>query len=140
MRQSPTGTSSGLSRPGRQGEGRGIAFEYRAVALEEKIDSEGVFLIRETSNASDPCNIREIRDPRDFNARHDVAAMLFIALAATLCGAKSSVDIADQVLGQLRDLAISGKNSCELFVSRLKHAEGRIDRVIDGLNVLQFRS
>ena len=38
---------------------------------------------------------REVRDPRDFNARHDVAAMLFIALAATLCGAKSCVDIAD---------------------------------------------
>ena len=27
---------------------------------------------------------REVRDPRDFNARHDLAAMLFIALAATL--------------------------------------------------------
>src|SRR4030088_813221 len=38
---------------------------------------------------------REVRDPRDFNARHDVSAMLFIALAATLCGAKSCVDIAD---------------------------------------------
>jgi predicted transposase YbfD/YdcC len=38
---------------------------------------------------------REVRDPRDFNARHDLAEMLFIALAATLCGAKSCVDIAD---------------------------------------------
>src|SRR6516165_7331444 len=38
---------------------------------------------------------REVRDPRDFNARHDLAAMLFIALAATLCGAKSCVDISD---------------------------------------------
>jgi len=38
---------------------------------------------------------REVRDPRDFNARYDCAAMLFIALAATLCGAKSCVDIAD---------------------------------------------
>ena len=38
---------------------------------------------------------REVRDPRDFNARHDLAAMLFIALAATLCGAKTCVDIAD---------------------------------------------
>jgi predicted transposase YbfD/YdcC len=38
---------------------------------------------------------REIRDPRDFNARHDLSAMLFIALAATLCGAKSCVEIAD---------------------------------------------
>ena len=39
--------------------------------------------------------LREVHDPRDFNARHDLAAMLFIALAATLCGAKSCVDIAD---------------------------------------------
>jgi predicted transposase YbfD/YdcC len=38
---------------------------------------------------------REVRDPRDFNARHDLAAMLFIALAATLCGGKTCVDIAD---------------------------------------------
>ena len=38
---------------------------------------------------------REVRDPRDFNARHDLAAMLFVALAATLCGAKTCVDIAD---------------------------------------------
>lgn len=39
--------------------------------------------------------LREVRDPRDFNARHALSAMLFIALAATLCGAKSAVDIAD---------------------------------------------
>jgi DDE_Tnp_1-associated len=38
---------------------------------------------------------REVRDPRDGNARHDLAAMLFVALAATLCGAKTCVDIAD---------------------------------------------
>ena len=38
---------------------------------------------------------REVRDPRDCNARHDLGAMLFVALAATLCGAKSCVDIAD---------------------------------------------
>ena len=38
---------------------------------------------------------REVRDPRDFNAQHNLAAILFIALAATLCGAKSCVDIAD---------------------------------------------
>jgi predicted transposase YbfD/YdcC len=38
---------------------------------------------------------REVRDPRDVNSRHCVASMLFIALAATLCGAKSAVDIAD---------------------------------------------
>jgi predicted transposase YbfD/YdcC len=39
--------------------------------------------------------LREVRDPRDANARHDCASMLFIALMATLCGAKSCVDIAD---------------------------------------------
>jgi predicted transposase YbfD/YdcC len=38
---------------------------------------------------------REVRDPRDMNARHDCAAMLFVALMATLCGAKNCVDIAD---------------------------------------------
>jgi hypothetical protein len=38
---------------------------------------------------------REVRDPRDFNARHNLAAMLCISLAATLCGAKSCVAIAD---------------------------------------------
>lgn len=38
---------------------------------------------------------REVHDPRCLNARHDLAAMLFIALAACLCGAKSSVEIAD---------------------------------------------
>jgi len=38
---------------------------------------------------------REVRDPRDLNSRHDLAAMLFMALAATLCGAKSCVEIAD---------------------------------------------
>jgi len=48
---------------------------------------------------------REIRDPRDFNARHDVAAMLFIALAATLCGAKSSVEIADFAAANEEELA-----------------------------------
>jgi predicted transposase YbfD/YdcC len=39
--------------------------------------------------------LREVRDPRDLNARHDCASMLFIGLMATLCGAKSCVDIAD---------------------------------------------
>src|SRR5882724_4686081 len=38
---------------------------------------------------------REVRDPRDFNARHELPALLFIALAATLCGAKSCVAMAD---------------------------------------------
>jgi predicted transposase YbfD/YdcC len=48
---------------------------------------------------------REVRDPRDFNARHDLAAMLFIALAATLCGAKSCVDIADFAAANAATLA-----------------------------------
>jgi hypothetical protein len=49
--------------------------------------------------------LREVRDPRDFNARHDCAAMLFIALIATLCGAKSCVDIADFAATNVDDLA-----------------------------------
>ena len=39
--------------------------------------------------------LREVRDPRAPNARHELSAILFIALAATLCGQKSCVDIAD---------------------------------------------
>lgn len=39
--------------------------------------------------------LREVRDPRDANARHDLAELLFVALAATLCGAKSCVEIAE---------------------------------------------
>jgi predicted transposase YbfD/YdcC len=34
-------------------------------------------------------------DPRADNARHDLLEVLFIALAATLCGAQSSLDMAD---------------------------------------------
>jgi predicted transposase YbfD/YdcC len=48
---------------------------------------------------------REVRDPRDFNARHDLPAMLFVALAATLCGAKSCVDIADFAAAHEEELA-----------------------------------
>jgi len=53
---------------------------------------------------------REVRDPRDFTARHDLGAILLIALSATLCGAKSCVDIADFAeanagfLGEIVDL------------------------------------
>src|SRR5215468_1369475 len=53
---------------------------------------------------------REVRDPRDFNARHDLTAILFIALAATLCGAQSCVAIADfaaanvELLAEIADL------------------------------------
>ena len=38
---------------------------------------------------------REVRDPRDTNSRHCLADLLFVALAATLCGAKSCVEIAE---------------------------------------------
>jgi predicted transposase YbfD/YdcC len=54
--------------------------------------------------------LREVRDPRDLNARHDCASMLFLSLMATLCGAKSCVDIADfcsaneASLGEIVDL------------------------------------
>ena len=39
--------------------------------------------------------LREVRDPRAPNARHELSAILFIALAATLCGQQSCVYIAD---------------------------------------------
>jgi predicted transposase YbfD/YdcC len=53
---------------------------------------------------------REVRDPRDVNSRHLVPSMLFISVAATLCGAKGAVDIADfgeanaAMLGEIVDL------------------------------------
>jgi predicted transposase YbfD/YdcC len=47
---------------------------------------------------------REVRDPRDQNSRHDLAELLFLALAATLCGAKSCVEIAEFVEDQEDDL------------------------------------
>lgn len=47
----------------------------------------------------------EVGDPRDANARHDLAAILFIALAATLCGAKSCVEIADFAAANEAELA-----------------------------------
>ena len=48
---------------------------------------------------------QEVRDPRDVNARHSVGSMLFVALAATLCGAKYAVDIADFCEANLEALA-----------------------------------
>jgi predicted transposase YbfD/YdcC len=47
---------------------------------------------------------RDVRDPRDLNARHDLAELLFLALAATLCGAKSCVEIAEFAEGQEEEL------------------------------------
>jgi predicted transposase YbfD/YdcC len=49
--------------------------------------------------------LREVRDPRDSNARHDCGSMLFVALMASLCGAKSCVDIADFCAANEKDLA-----------------------------------
>jgi predicted transposase YbfD/YdcC len=47
----------------------------------------------------------DIDDPRDCNARHDLSMMLFVALIATLCGARSCVDIADFAAANAADLA-----------------------------------
>jgi predicted transposase YbfD/YdcC len=46
----------------------------------------------------------EVRDPRDLNARHVLGELLFVALAATLCGARSCVEIADFAEGSEDDL------------------------------------
>jgi predicted transposase YbfD/YdcC len=52
----------------------------------------------------------EVRDPRGKNALHDFVEILFIALAAMLCGAESCVDMADfarakrDALGEVLDL------------------------------------
>jgi predicted transposase YbfD/YdcC len=48
--------------------------------------------------------LREVHDPRDPNARHELATILFLALAGTLCGAKSFVGIAEFVEGCEEDL------------------------------------
>jgi predicted transposase YbfD/YdcC len=49
--------------------------------------------------------LREIRDPRDINARHDLATLLFLALAAMLCGAKNCVEMAEFVDGREAELS-----------------------------------
>jgi predicted transposase YbfD/YdcC len=77
---------------------------------------------------------REVRDPRDFNARHELAAILFIALAATLCGAKSCVAIADyaatyvELLAEIIDLP-HGAPSHDCF--------SRVFRLLDPEETLQ---
>lgn len=48
--------------------------------------------------------LRTVRDPRDINARHDLGDLLFVALCATLCGARTCVDIADFAGGLEEDL------------------------------------
>lgn len=49
--------------------------------------------------------LREVRDPRDMNARHEVGTILFLALAATLCGAKNCVDMAE--FAEAREVELS---------------------------------
>lgn len=49
--------------------------------------------------------LREVRDPRDLNARHDLAAVLFLALAGTLCGARNCVEIAEFAEANVEDLS-----------------------------------
>jgi hypothetical protein len=49
--------------------------------------------------------LREVHDPRDANARHDLASILFLALAATLCGAKRCVEMAEFADGNLEKLS-----------------------------------
>lgn len=65
-----------------------------------------------------------IDDPRDHTAQYELPALLFIALAATLCGAKTCVDIADfaeanrSELVEIIDLPASDSPSHDTF-SRL---------------------
>jgi len=49
--------------------------------------------------------LREVRDPRDLNARHPVGTILFLTLAATLCGAKSCVEVAEFTEGREEELS-----------------------------------
>lgn len=74
--------------------------------------------------------LREVRDPRDVNARHELSSILFIALAASLCGAKTSVDYADfgsaheKELSEIIDLAHGApSHDCFSRVFRLLDAE-----------------
>lgn len=47
---------------------------------------------------------REVGDPREPNARHALPDILFVAQSATLCGAKSCVEIAEFAAERLDDL------------------------------------
>lgn len=49
--------------------------------------------------------LREVRDPRDFNSRHLVETILFLTLAATLCGAKSCSEVAEFAADREEELA-----------------------------------
>ena len=47
----------------------------------------------------------EVDDPRDHTSQYPLASMLFIALAATLCGAKACTEIADYGEANLAELS-----------------------------------
>ncbi len=53
---------------------------------------------------------REVRDPRDFTARHDLGELLFLVLCGLLCGEKTCVDIATSPQGMRTSFATS--SSC----------------------------
>jgi len=72
--------------------------------------------------------LEEVRDPRKENARHDLASILFIAVAGMLCGEKTCVDFADfadahfETLDEIVDLS-HGPPSHDTF--------SRVFRVLD---------
>lgn len=49
--------------------------------------------------------LQEVRDPRDINARHPVGSLLFLTLAATLCGAKSCAEAAEFAQAHVEELS-----------------------------------
>jgi predicted transposase YbfD/YdcC len=48
--------------------------------------------------------LREVRDPRQVNAQHDLGDILFVALACFVCGGKTCVDMADFARTRLAEL------------------------------------
>jgi predicted transposase YbfD/YdcC len=48
--------------------------------------------------------LREVRDPRQVNAQHDLGDILFVALACLVCGGKTCVDMADFAKSRLTEL------------------------------------
>jgi len=70
---------------------------------------------------------REVRDPRDFTARHDLGEMLFLALCGLLCGEKTCVDIADFAAGHEEDFR---------EVLRLRHGTPSHDTLSRALRLL----
>src|SRR2546430_14170849 len=71
---------------------------------------------------------RQLPDPRSANARHDLLEVLFIALAAVLCGAESCSDMAD--FGQ------SKEGLLRLFL-RLEHGGPSHDTFSPGFRLLK---